>query len=157
MNKNSRLQPRSQPRSNLALPVLLSFALGFIACQSLPVDHSPELESLQGHWKGVGPGGDCSVTIVGNSLKFHARSDFWYDTEFTIPSNAEHPQIYATILKDNSGTSRHVGTVVVARYKVEGENLTLGVIEDFEQPPKEPVTREWDWIMDIYELQKSAP
>jgi len=124
----------------------------------MPVRADTDLGRLQGYWAGRGPGGDCSVTISGNSLNFHAREDFWYKTTFTLPAATGPKQIHATVIEDSSPPGqKHIGTVVVALYEIEGEKLTLGVVEDFEEPPTEDIVGDWDWIMDIYYLERAQP
>lgn len=130
------------------------FLAGSLACQSaLPARMSGDLERLQGDWKGRGPGGECWVTISGNSLLFEARSDFWFETTFTLPPGAEHPQLHATITGSPPGQAE-VGTVVVALFKVEGDSLSLGVLEDFEEPPTGPIASEWEDTIDRYDLAR---
>jgi hypothetical protein len=138
-----------------ALALLL--AAWLTACQSLPTRTTTDLSRLQGYWQGRGPGGDCSVTISGNSLRFHARADFWYETTFTLPAGTDPKQLHATIVKDSSSEQVHIGTVVVAIFKIEDGKLTLGVVEDFDGPPAEAVVGDWDWVMDIYHLERAQP
>lgn len=73
----------------------LAFTLAtlFTACQSAPTRTAADLTPLQGYWEGRGPGGDCSVTISGNSLLFHAREDFWFETTFILPAGTDPQQL----------------------------------------------------------------
>lgn len=152
----------SKPFLLSALAVLLAHS--FTACQSEPTRTALDLERLQGYWEGPGPGGECSVTIVGNSLRFHAREDFWFETTFTLPPGTDPQQLHATIIKDSSPEQGDVGTVVVAVFKIEDETLTLAVIEDFDGPPTSPVITDSDWSMieadwtkDRYYLERAEP
>ena len=143
-------------RLKMCVTVLL-LASWFMAFQGAPMRTNGSLGSLQGHWEGHGPGGDCSVTISGNSLHFKARPDFWFETTFTLPSGTDPSQLHATIVKESSPEGSNIGTVVVAVFKIEGETLTLGVIEDFDAPPEEAVVGEWEWAMDVYYLERGEP
>ena len=155
----------SRPFLSGALALLL--AALFNACQSVPTQTAADvadLRRLQGYWEGSGPGGDCSVTISGNSLLFYARADFWYETTFTLPAGTDPQQLHATIIKDSSSQQSDIGTVVVTIFKIEDGTLTLAVIENFEGPPPNPVITDsdWtviesDWTLDRYYLKRSQP
>lgn len=102
------------------------------------------------------------MTISGNSLNFHAREDFWYETTFTLPAGTDPQQLHATIIKDSSPQQADIGTVVVAIFKIEDGTLTLAVIEDYEGPPPNPVPTDsdWtsiesDWTIDRYYLKRA--
>lgn len=129
----------------------------FTACLRAPTQMAEDLRSLQGYWEGQGPGGECSVTISGNSLNFRARPDFWYETTFTIPAGTDPRQLHATIIKDSSQKQRDIGKVVVSLFKIEDGMLTLGVIDDFEGPLASPVTDGWDRAIDQYYLKRVQP
>ena len=129
----------------------------FTVCQSVPTRTAADLSRLQGYWEGYGPGGECSVTISGNSLLFHARADFWFETTFVLPAGTDPQQLHATIIKDSSPQQVDVGTVVVTIFKIEDGALTLGVIEDFEGPPTNSVIGDWDRAIDRYYLKKVQP
>lgn len=45
----------------------------------------------------------------------------------------------------------------VTIFKFEEETLTLGVVDDFEGPPPEDITGDWDWAFDQYTLERAAP
>ncbi len=142
----------------------LSFALALLlavfvtASQSAQMLPKSDLERLQGHWEGKGPGGACSVTISGNALRFQSRPDFWYETTFTLPDATGPRQLHATIVKDSSSEQRDIGTVVVALFKVESEALTLGVVKDFDGSSTEPIVGDWeDGVSDIYKFEKAPP
>ena len=140
----------------------LSLATALSVYPSTPPRAPAELTRLQGYWEGHAPGGECSVTISGNSLNFRARPDFWYETTFTIPAGTDPQQLHATIIKDSSRRPRDIGKVVVALFKIEDGTLTFGVIDDFEGPLASPVTDGWDQAIDRFyikrvQLQENKP
>lgn len=47
-----------------------------------------------------------------------------------------------------------MGKVIVVVYELEGEELTLGVIDDFEKPLPDPLVAEWDKAMDRFYLER---
>lgn len=129
------------------------------ACQSMPTQTAMDLERLQGHWEGQGPGGAISVTISDRSLRYTQPNadpekppSFWYDTTFTLIPDTDPKQLHATIVDNVHET--HIGTVVVTIFKIEGETLTLGVVEDFEAPPTEPIVGDWDWAFDQFVVDR---
>ncbi len=159
-------QPDARMRQNLMQEPNRPFLLGalalllaalFTACQSAPPRTAAELSRLQGYWEGTGPGGEVSVTISGNSLHFKSRPEFWYETAFTLPAGTDPEQLHATIIKDSLPEQAHIGTVVVALFKIEGETLTFGVVEDFEGPPADPIVGDWDGVMDIFYFKRALP
>lgn len=91
-------------------------------------------QRLQGDWEGKGPPGKISVTIKGNSLRFHARDDFWYEATFTLPTGVEPPQLHATIT-DSSPPAKDIGVKVIAIYKIEDGALTLAVDDGSDEAP----------------------
>ncbi|RMH22559.1 MAG: hypothetical protein D6696_03165 [Acidobacteria bacterium] len=97
------------------------------------------------------------MTVAGDSLHFWARPDFWYQTTFTLPAGTDPLQLHATIVKDSTQRPRDIGKVVVALVKFEGDDLTLGVVNDFESPPESPVGADWDRVMDLYHLTRARP
>lgn len=156
------MKPQLSKILRLATPTALLLLL--TACASLPTHSHLDFEQLQGRWEGKGPGGSSSVTITGDTLHFHAREDFWYETQFTLPPVDGPKQLHATILKDGSGRTKDIGTLVVTIYKFESldgtpepsgiDELTLAVVEDFKEPPSEPVVGDWEWVADIFELKR---
>ncbi len=136
----------------------LLLMLVLTACQSASVRPASDLRPLQGYWEGQGPGGDFfSVTISENSLFYQSREDFWFDTTFTLPPATGPDQLHATIIKDHSPDQDLVDTVVVTIFKIEGDSLTLGVVEDFKGPPTESIVGDWDYVSDIFYLKKASP
>ena len=112
----------------------LLFAVLFTACQSKPTPTAAELSRLQGHWEGDAAAGKSSITITGNSLRYYARTDFWFETTFTLPAGTNPQQLRATI-KDSSPPTNSIGQVVVAIFKIEDGTLTLAYNQDPEGPP----------------------
>ncbi len=148
-------------RSVSSAILILLLSLGFGACRSLPAQVSEDLERLQGFWEGRGPGGPCSVTISGNSLRYtqpsadSSRPKFWYETTFTLPGGTDPKQLHATIVENVHQDD--IGTVVVTIFKIDDETLTLGVVKDFEEPPTEPVVGDWEWAFDQYHFERAQP
>jgi hypothetical protein len=147
---------KTSSRPFLWAALALLVAAVFIACQSAPARRAADLSPLQGYWEGYGPGGECSVTISGNSLRFYARPDFWFETTFILPAGTDPQQLHATIIKESSPEQANIGTVVVTIFKIEDGTLTLGVLEDFEGPLANPVIGDWDLAMDQYYLKKGT-
>ena len=98
-----------------------------------PLQVSSELQRLQGHWEGDGAAGPCSITITGNSLRFYARKDFWFETTFALPAGTDPLQLHATI-KNSAPPTNGIGEVVFAIYRIEDGTLTLAV--EGNEPPK---------------------
>ena len=92
------------------------------------------LHRIQGYWEGEGPPGRISITIEGNSLRFYARTDFWYETTFVLPAGTDPQQLHATI-KDSSPPTNGIGEVVFAIFKIEDGTLTLAVDDGSDEPP----------------------
>jgi hypothetical protein len=113
----------------------LSFATLFVACQRTPAGSAAELERLQGYWEGGGAAGRCSITVTGNSLYFYARTDFWYQTTFTLPAGTDPQQLHATIQNCSQPSSNAIGTVVFAILKIEDGTLTLAEDDMSDKPP----------------------
>jgi len=112
----------------------LSFAALFTACQGTPTRTATELRRLQGYWEGDAAAGKSSITITGNSLHYYARTDFWFETTFTLSAGTDPQQLHATI-KDSSPPTNSIGQVVVAIFKIEDGTLTLAYNQDPEGVP----------------------
>lgn len=116
---------------------------------------------LQGNWVGKGPGGDCSVTITGKVLRYaqpsgdESKEAFWFETTFTIPAESEYQQLHA-IIRDSSPDKSHIGKVIVTLFKIENEQLSLGVIESLEKAPFGAVEGNWNDVIDEYIFSRSA-
>lgn len=133
----------------------LALAVTFSACRSVPTPEEAALQLLQGSWQGDGPGGSASLTISGNSLRFWARPDFWFETTLTIPAGPDLPQFHAAIIKESGLEQANVGKVVVSLYKIEGEKLTLGVVDDYAEPPTGTVPGNWDRVTDSFYFKRA--
>lgn len=121
------------------------------------MQRAADLERLQGTWEGKGPGGNAAVTISGSSLRYTQPPNdaFWYETTFTLPEAAGPKQLHATIVDNGSSGRPHIGTVVVTIFKIEDGVLTLGVVEDFEGPPTQPIVGDWEWTFDQWVLERA--
>ena len=144
------------------IALLLSGTL--TASQNAPTTPPTDLERLQGHWEGGGPGGPCTIVIEGNSLVYsQPQSDpsepqFWYKTTFTLPPAPEGTgpkQLHATIVEYSFENPQDIGTIVVTIYEVDDATLRLGIVEDFKELPDEPIDGDWEWVMDLYELERA--
>jgi len=108
---------------SLLLPcVLLGLQAG---CKTNPPT-AAELRLLQGYWESVPPAKN-SITITGKSLHYYARTDFWYETTFTLPAGTDPQQLHATIKRCSYPDS--IGKVVIAIFKIEDETLTLAYLQ----------------------------
>src|SRR4051812_48921312 len=112
----------------------LSLAALFTACQRTPTPMAAELKPLQGYWEGEGAGGECSITITGNSLHYR-NSAGWFKTTFTLPAGTDPQQLHATI-QDSSPPRNGIGKVVYAIFKIEDGTLTLAEDDMSDKPPK---------------------
>jgi hypothetical protein len=80
--------------------------------------------------------GRITVTITGNSLRFHRDADFWFETTFTLPAGTFPRQLHATI-KDCPQPCDDIGKVVFAIFKIEDGTLILvGIQATATEPPK---------------------
>lgn len=140
---------------SLLMPcVLLCMQAGYTTDQPT----AAELQRLQGTWEGVMVGGESdgkiTITIAGNSFHFHRDTNFWFETEITLPAGSGPPQLHATIKGcapaqgDNS-----IGKVVVAIFKIEDGTLTLATFQDPVAAPKSFNDAE----ASLYQLRKVQP
>jgi hypothetical protein len=114
------------------------------------------LKGLQGHWEGGGAGSiKCSITIKGNSLHFYSRTDFWYETTFTLPAGTEPQQLRATIERTAPSATNSIGQVVTAIFKIEQGTLTLAVNQDPEGPPPKAFPTDPNGQIARYDLKKA--
>lgn len=133
-----------------------------LACKSLPVapsiDGVSDLDRLQGHWQGRGPGGPCTVIISGETLRYEQPTsgddEFWYDTTIALRDGTDPRQIAARIVDNDS--QDHLGTVVVILYELgdDAQTLNLGIVNSFEESPPSHIQGDWDRVIDFYELAK---
>jgi uncharacterized protein (TIGR03067 family) len=135
---------KEAPNGQFLLGALaLSLAALFTGCPSKPTQTAAQLEALQGYWEGVGQNSgvtsNAAITITGNSLHFYARTDYWYETTFTLPAGTDPQQLHATI-KDGvdfqTDGRASTGSVVAAIFKLESGTLTLAVAPSPYKPPK---------------------
>ncbi len=102
------------------------------------------------------------MSISDNSLYYtqpkadETKPEFWYETTFTLPGGAAPKQLHATIIDNNFHDD--IGTIVVIIFKFEEDGkLTMGVVEDFEEPPPSSIVGDWEWVRDIYYLERAQP
>jgi len=134
----------------------LSFAALFTAGQGTPTRTAAELRRLQGYWEGDAAAGKSSITITGNSLHYYARTDFWFETTFTLPAGTDPQQLHATI-KDSSPPTNSIGQVVVAIFKIEDGTLTLAYNQDSEGPPPNAFPNDTNSPFPRIDLKKVQP
>ncbi len=123
------------------------------------VDQAPnaELQLLQGTWEGVLVGDKANqkvtITITGDSLRFHRDTDFWFETTITVPAGRDPKQLHATITGCPSSQADSIGQVVRTCFKIEAGTLTLATIgDDAEQTPTA-----FEGAGTRYELRKVQP
>ena len=145
----------------VCLPVALLVTLTS-ACQSVPPGMGEDLQALQGHWEGQGPGGAVAITIAGDSLDYTQPTpdpddeEFWFGTTFVLWPDVEPKQLHATIRGNNSPGEPHLGTVVVTLFELDGGTLDLRVVDDYLEPPEGPVTADWERTTDRFVLERAA-
>ena len=98
-----------------------------------------DLQLLQGTWEGVvlsdKSRDKITITITGNSLRFHRDANFWFETAIALPAGTDPKQLHATIKGCAQACS--IGTVVGAIFKIEDGTLTLATTGDgAEETPK---------------------
>ena len=150
--------------------LLLSLLLGLQAGCTAKRPANAALQRLQGTWEGFGlaretPGGPyvkggtkITITIAGHSLYFYERSNFWYDTTFTLPAGNDPQQLHATIKRSAEGEDS-TGKEVIAFYNIKDGALNLGGIRDKDSTlpwPKSFDAAE-DTMTGRYELRKVQP
>lgn len=150
----------------LQILLVLFLAIVLNGWQASATQAKTDLDLLQGSWQGQGPGGPCTVEIEGNSLVYRqpqtdpSDPQFWYRTEFTLPDASGPKQLHATILEYSYENKQDVGTVVVTIFEVDagvdGGTLRMGIVESFKELPEEPIVGDWEWVMDLYELERVA-
>ncbi len=154
MKMNLEEAPGFTALSLLLLALLLGLQAG---CSSKPTPTAAELRRLQGYWEGAGPAGKCTITIVGNSLHFYGRTDFWHKTTFTLPAGTDPKQLRATINDSAPPTNNTLGQVVVAIYKIEDGTLTLALNQGDSLLPPKTFPNDDTWPFTRYDLKKGQP
>lgn len=108
------------------------FATGARSAVNQPTN--TELQLVQGTWEGVLVGDEAQqkviITITGNSLHFHRDTNFWFETEITLPAGKNPKQLHATIKGGPPSQASSLGQVVKAFFKIENEKLTLATFGD---------------------------
>ena len=66
-----------------------------------------------------------TITITGNSFRFHRDTNFWFDTTISLPAGTDPKQLYATIKGCPPSQASSIGKVVGAIFKIEDGTLTL--------------------------------
>ena len=107
-----------------------------VAESGTPAPLAEELKPLQCQWESEGTGSKITVTITGNSLRFHRDTNFWFDTTFTLPAGTDPKQLHATIKNCPPSQADSIGKVVGAIFKVEDGTLTLADYALSGEPPK---------------------
>jgi len=101
------------------------------------------LERLKGTWVGVAAddvnGGEITITITikGNSFRFHRDTNFWFETTIVLPGGTVPQQLLATIIRCAPSQGSSIGKVVPAILKIEGGTMTIGAFADIEDPTKD--------------------
>lgn len=139
---------RTLLRPGLTLGLLL---LWLLASSERAAASASLLELLQGEWEGKGPPGKISIRVTGESLRFDAGEDFWYEATFTLPP-ATYPQQFNATITDSAPPAKDVGEVVFAIVEIEGGTLTLAVDDGSALPPVSFLT-----AMSSYILSRTHP
>lgn len=89
-----------------------------------------------------------TVTITGNSLRFHRDKDFWFETTLTLFPGTKPQLLHAKIERGSSS----IGEVVVAIFKIENRTLTLATDNGAGEAQKA-----FETAPNRYELRKVQP
>ena len=132
------------------------------AAEQLPANAKcAALPLLQGTWEGVLVGDQLqkkvTVTIAGDSLRFHRDRNFWFETTVTLPAGKDPRQLHATITGRSPSQPVDPGRVVRAFFKLEDGTLTMATMgDDAEETPNS-----FEAVIgnrpDRYELRKVQP
>ena len=116
-----------------------------------------ELQLLQGTWEGILVGDKAHqkvrITTIGNSLRFHRDTNFWFDTTIAVPAGKDPKQLHATIKDCPTSQADSIGQVVRAFFKVEDGTLTLATLGD----DTEETLKGFEAAGTRYELRKIQP
>ena len=141
-------------RPVITVVCLVAFFIANAAEQPIANAKCAALPLLQGAWEGVLVGDKLqkkvTVTVAGNSLRFHRDRNFWFETTVILPADKDPRQLHATITGRSSSQPVDVGRVVRALFKIEDETLTMATIgDDPEETPKS-----FEALGTRYELRK---
>ena len=93
-----------------------------------------DLQPLQGTWEGGMVGqekdGKITITITGNSLRFHRDTNFWFETTFALPMGKNPKQLHATIKDCPRSQADGIGKIVRAFFRIEDGTLTIATMGD---------------------------
>ena len=100
-----------------------------------------DLQLLQGKWEGVLVGDDArqkiTVTITGDSLRFHRDTNFWFETTIILRPGKEPKLLHATIKDCPPSQGVSIGQIVRAFYRIGEGTLTLATMgDDADETPK---------------------
>ncbi len=97
------------------------------------------LDDLQGTWVGFtgtdANGSEVTITIEGDSFRFHRDEDFWFETTIALPKGPVPQQLLATIKRSAPSQDSSIGKMVPAIFKIENGTMTIGAFADVEDPP----------------------
>lgn len=94
-----------------------------------------------------------TVTIAGNSLRFHRDRNFWFETTVILPADKDPRQLHATITGRSPSQPVDPGRVVRAFFKIEDDTLTVATMGD--DPEEKP--KSFEAAGTRYELRKVQP
>ena len=97
-----------------------------------------------------------TITITGNSFRFHRDTNFWFETTITLPAGTNPKQLHATIKGCPPSQTSSIGKVVVAIFKIEDGTLTLATGNGDGEAPKS-FEATGDNGLNRYELRKVQP
>ena len=127
-----------------------------------------ELQLLQGTWEGFSlsretPDGPIvkatnttTITITGDSFRFHRDTNFWFETTITLPAGKDPKQFHATIKDCPPSQASSMGKVVGAIFKIEDGTLTIVASGSLEEMPKSFEASETQGLS-RFELRKVQP
>lgn len=98
------------------------------------------VKRLQGRWVGRSGtdvnGDEVTITIKGDSFRFHRDEGFWFDTTIALIEGTAPQQLLATIIRCAPEQGSPTGKVVPAIFKIEDGTMTIGAFAEIEDPPK---------------------
>jgi uncharacterized protein (TIGR03067 family) len=116
-----------------------------------------DLQRLQGTWEGILVGDRAqqtvTITIAGDSLRFHRDTNFWFEATFALLAGKDPKQLRATINAASASQADSIGEVVRAFFTIEDGALILATISDeAEETPKS-----FETAGTRYDLRKVQP